>query len=287
MTIRGRVVVPTFGGNRVIDQFSRHQASRNFTDRTIKRRALTLRQLERLIAPTPLLEATGDDLSSFIASKPSARTRHAYRSDLRVFFQWALKRGYITADPSVLLDSIKVQRSLPRPFSGDLTVLFEFGSLRARQMAALGLYAGLRCAEIAVLDASDVITHTDPKVIVVREGKGRKDRVVRIHPLLLDQLGQLPSSGLLFANARTRQAVTPATVGRAIKRHLEACGIDGVPHQLRHTFGTELARISDGDLQVVADAMGHGSMETTRGYTAFTGGRSAALIGQMFGGDAA
>lgn len=271
----------------MIDQFSRHQASRGFSERTIKRRALTLHQLERIVAPATLAEATGDDLATFLAAKPSPRTRHAYRSDLRVFYTWALRRGYVTADPSALLDSIKVPKSLPRPFSGDLSGLFEVGSRRARQMTALGLYAGLRCAEIAVLDASDIITHTDPKVIVVRNGKGGKDRVVRIHPTLLELLGEQPSGGLLFDNPRTRRAVTPATVGRTIKRQLELCGIDGVPHQLRHTFGTELARVAVGDLQVVAEAMGHGSMETTRGYTAFAGGRSAALIGAMFGGDAA
>lgn len=271
----------------MIDQFSRHQASRGFTERTIKRRALTLRQLERLIAPSALTDATGDDLITFIASKPSARTRHAYSSDLRVFFKWAVKRGYATTNPADMLDTIKVPRSLPRPFAGDLDVLFEFGSARARQMTAFGLYAGLRCAEIAVVDASDIITHTEPAVIVVRNGKGQKDRVVRLHPALLAQLGDVPSSGLLFSNPATGRPVTAATVGRNIKRHLEACGIHGVPHQLRHTFGTELARITSGDLQVVAEAMGHGSMETTRGYTAFAGGRSATFIGAMFGGDAA
>lgn len=271
----------------LIEAFGAHQASRNLSERTIKRRSLTLRQLERLIAPSSLVEATGDDLETFIASKASPRTRHAYRSDLRMFFSWALKRGHISADPSVVLESIQVPKSLPRPFSGDLSGLMEVGTRRARLMAALALYAGLRCAEIASLDAADIITHTDPPVIVVRDGKGGKDRVVRIHGALLDQIGNLPSLGLLFDNPRTRRAVTPATVGRSIKRQLELCGIDGVPHQLRHTFGTELARIAAGDLLVVAEAMGHGSMQTTRGYTAFAGGRSAALIGEMFGGDAA
>lgn len=274
-------------GRRMIEQFSKHQEARGFSPRTVKRRAFTLGQLQRLLDPASLADATADDLAAFIAAKPSPRTRHAYRSDLRVFYSWAVRRKLIATDPTILLDSIKVPKSLPRPFTGDLSSLFTTGPARTRQMVALGLYAGLRCSEIAALDAADIITHTEPNVVVVRNGKGAKDRVVPMHPRLVAILNELPSSGLLFENPRTGRAVTPATVGRNIKHQLDLCGIKGVPHRLRHTFGTELARTAHGDLQLVADAMGHGSMETTRGYAAFTGGRSAAVIGEMFGGTAA
>lgn len=273
--------------DRVIEQFSKYQAARGFSDRTIKRRALTLRQVEKLLAPAALADASGDDLFAFIASKPSARTRHAYRSDLRVFYSWALKRGYVTTDPTILLDSIKVPKSLPRPFNGDLSVLLQIGPPRTRLMIALGLYAGLRCAEIARLDASDIFTHTKPPYIAVRDGKGRKDRIVEMHPRIALELDGLPTSGPLFINQRTGRTVTPATVGRNIKNQLTRAGLTGVPHQLRHTFGTELARTAAGDLQLVARAMGHESMDTTRGYAQFSDERSARAISAMFGGDAA
>lgn len=74
----------------VIEQFVKHQQYRGLSRKTIERRRSTLSQLAEFLHPLPLERATRDHLEAFIGSKQTARTKHAYRSDLRVFYAWAL-----------------------------------------------------------------------------------------------------------------------------------------------------------------------------------------------------
>jgi site-specific recombinase XerD len=247
-------------GVHVIDAFERYQLGRGFSPLTVRRRTQTLRSFARHLEPSDLGDATLTDIEEWLASKRTARTRHAYRSDLRVFYDWAVKRELLASNPAALVDSIKVPKSLPRPIGPEVHAALLSGTLRQRRMIGLGLYAGLRCAEIAALDCSDV----GHGVIVVRNGKGGKDRVIPLHPELERLLDGLPASGRLFT--RGGRPISSAAVSRLISRHFARCGITATPHQLRHTFGTELARAAKGDLVSMGLIMGHGSAETTKGY---------------------
>lgn len=253
----------------LIEQFAAYQRLCGFTPSTIRRRSATLRQLARFLA---LPSATVGDLETFLGSKSSATTRHAYRSDLRAFYSWATERGHVTSDPTTALHAIKVPHGLPRPLDVDTlkgAIAAAEGDLRL--MLMLGAYAGLRRMEIAALNATDV----REGLLVVRGGKGGKDRVVPLHPALAGALAG--RAGQVFPGH------TPESVGRAIARHLRSCGIDATAHQLRHTFGTELARVSGGDVLVVGEVMGHSSATTTLGYTRLALGRASAAVGQMYG----
>lgn len=265
----------------MIDQFTAYQRSRGFSEATIRRRTMTLGSFSRFLQPMDLAAAELGDVEEWLQTKRSARTRHAYQSDLRVFYTWAAKRDLVDDNPAALLDSIKVPKSLPRPIGDEIHAALLCGSLRTRRMVALGLYAGLRCAEIAAVDCGDVNTKTAPPVLVVRNGKGGKDRVVPLHPVLADLLADLPEHGPLFTWAG--RPVRPESVSRTIRRHLEGCGIDATPHQLRHTFGTEAYRVTR-NLLLVGGLMGHESTDTTKGYVGLAGD-GAEAIGRMFGGD--
>lgn len=222
------------------------------------------------------------DLEEFLAAKPAVRTRHAYRSDLRTFYAWAINRGLLTTDPAAGLGSIKVPKGLPRPLGDEARTLLFHGDRVTRQMVALGLFAGLRCAEIAALCGEDVWTHGAEGTIVVRDGKGGKDRSIPMSSELRDVLGKVPGSGPLFPGKNGRRTVTPGTVSARIRRHLARAGIDATPHQLRHTFGTAVARRSGGDVVLTAAWMGHGSTETTMGYIKLTTDRGREFIEHLF-----
>ena len=101
--------------------------------------------------------------------------------------------------------------------------------------------------------------------LVVRDGKGGKDRVVPVHPLLARLLDGIGHRGPVIVG-RHGGPVRPDTVGDIIRRHFRAHGIVATPHQLRHTFGTEMTRAAGGNLLVVARTMGHASTNTTMGY---------------------
>jgi site-specific recombinase XerD len=270
------------GGDDVLGRFAAYQRQRGFSERTVKRRETTVRSFARFLAPKGLAAAELLDIDQFLSTKPAARTRHAYRSDLRVFYAWAVKRNLFESNPAADVESVKIPKALPRPLGPEATDLLDHGRKQTRQMVALALYAGLRDAEIAALRAEDVWLHEKPPVVVVRDGKGGKDRVVPLHPAVIELLGQLPGEGPVFPG-RQGATLRPATVSARIKRHLRASGVEARPHQLRHTFGTELARCSGGDVVLVAELMGHASTDTTMGYVRLATGRGAAEVHRLFG----
>ena len=57
---------------------------------------------------------------------------------------------------------------------------------------------------------------------------------------------------------------------QAIAAHFRSLGIKARPHGLRHTFGTEAARVANGSLVLVAQLMGHASISTTQRYVGWT-----------------
>lgn len=269
------------GGPDVIDQFSRYQRGCGFSEATVRRRRGTLEALERFLAPTALADASTMDLEEWLFAKRSARTRHAYRSDLRTFYAWAVKRNLLANNPAEGLDSVKLPKALPRPLGPEAVTLLLHGSRKTRQMVALGLYAGMRCGEIAALAAEDVWLHADKPVVIIRNGKGGKDRMVPMSRELHELLVGIPTAGPIFPGRFG--AVRAATVSQRIRRHLAAAGITATPHQLRHTFGTAVARKSNGNVVLTGQLMGHESPTTTMGYIQLSDGRGREVIEGLYG----
>lgn len=264
-------------GQRLIDAYCTYQTGRSFSPATIRRRRGTLRRFTTFLAPMPLGEATTDALEEWLRGHHAPRTRHAYRSDLMAFYRWAMKRGQVTADPTSITDPIRLPRALPRPVAAELvpTLIALADCEPLRLSIALAAYAGLRRAEIAALSSGDVSLSSRPPMLAVREGKGRKDRLVPVHPELARLLAQRRPSGPVVGWVAD-------TVGRRVADHLRACGVDATCHQLRHSFGTELARLTGGNLWLVAGLMGHEDISTTQGYVGWDGGESAGIVAQMF-----
>lgn len=266
-----------------IDQFAAHMRYRNLSPATIRRRRATLTLFERWMAPQDLQLATPGDVETFLGTRTAARTKHAYRSDLRVFYGWLTDKGIIESSPAAKVATVRVPKSLPRPLAvAEVLGALTFGSRQVRRMIALALFAGLRCHEIAALHSEDVWLHGNPPMVVVRHGKGAKDRAIPMHPDLVSLLRDIPPSGPVFPG-RNLPTMRPYSVSSAIARHLDRAGIDGTPHQIRHVFGTELARQSGGDLLLTATLMGHESTATTMGYVRLTPGLAGAVVATMYG----
>jgi integrase len=252
----------------MLHAYTDHLSARALSRKTLKRYVNTVSLFARFIYPTGLDAATVLDVEEFLRAHPNAKTRHAYRSDLKLFYRWAMRRQGFTASPVDDVDKIKVPRGLPRPICvGDALRAVHYGELRARRAVGLGLFAGLRNMEIAGLDGVDVSLHH--RELVVRAGKGGKDRVVPVHPVLARLLEGIGPRGPVIVG-RHGGPVRPDTVGDIIRRQFVALGIVATPHQLRHTFGTEMTRRANGNLVVVAEVMGHASTSTTMGYNGWS-----------------
>lgn len=265
----------TMGDVDVVAAFSRNQRGRGLSGKTIRRRNVSLHQFARWIEPSDLFQAGGDDIEDWLITFRSATTRKAYRADLMAFYTWAVRRDLATTNPVLRTDPIKAPKGLPRPVPPALipTVLLT-AEHDVRIMCALAAMAGLRCSEIAALDRADIDLTSEPKTLAVRLGKGNKDRIVPLHPDLALILRGLPAGRVVHVNGQT--------VGVKIAAHLRSLGIDATAHQLRHTFGSELARMAVGNLVLVASLMGHESTETTKQYIGWAGGPAADAVKGMY-----
>lgn len=265
------------GVDMLAQQFADYQRLREFSPATVRRRTVTLRQFAAFVAPSTLDKATTEDVQEFLSRFPAPRTRHAYRSDLSAFYTWAIRRSLIATNPMLLIDSIRIPKTLPRPVPAGMVpaLVAAAPGWDLRAMVAFAAYAGLRVAEIAAICVEDIDLVHD--AINVRQGKGSRDRTVPLHPALRALVvGRMPKAGRLFQ-------VLPETVGRKIAAHLRDCGVDASAHKLRATFATELAETSHGNVVMVQRLLGHQKPETTMAYVGWDGGVAADTVAGMYG----
>jgi integrase/recombinase XerC len=249
-----------------IDAFSKYQFTRGFSFNTVRRRRTALAGFARYMAPQHLVDAVADDADEWLAQWTYPATRAAYRGDLAAFYKWAHRRRIITSNPMLDVDPVKVKKTLPRPAPEDaIARAYTVADGDTQVMILLGALAGLRRSEIAKLDRQDVHLEAEPPVIHVVDGKGGKDRIVPIHPTLLEHLAR--RTCWLYRAHATK--LSPDAVGARLSAALSTPDQRVVGHQLRHFFGTEAARWSGGDVVLVGKLMGHSAPGTTMGYIAW------------------
>lgn len=238
--------------------FAAWQAYRGFSERTIERRRWTLAKWRAHLNSKPMAEATPDDVMAFLSQFPTAQTRYSMRSDLRQVYRWMVRNGHAESNPVDLVDPPRLPKRGATPIPpAEVRRAIDTATGDLRLMIMLAAMAGLRVSEIAALHADDV----RPDAIVVRQGKGGKDGVVPVAPELAAELAG--RTGQLFPGRNGHQ------VGDMIRRHLRRQGISGRPHDLRHSFATEVARATHGDLMLVQRLMRHESVQTTQRYVAW------------------
>lgn len=134
-------------------------------------------------------------------------------------------------------------------------------------LVATGLYAGLRCQELANLDVEHV--YLEHGVLEVHRGKGNKDRTLAIPEDLVAVLrGYLGGRrrGPVF-QARYRGELARIGKKGLYDRIVEAGLRAGLrkrvhPHVLRHTCATTMLRRGR-DITEVAAYLGHSTLRTT------------------------
>jgi len=234
----------------------------------------------------PLTAVTPADIQGFLAHRLqkgiSARSTSRFLSSLRGFYQYLLRERQVQEDPTLLIESPKLPKPLPKSLTEDdveallaapdvATVL----GLRDRAMLELLYACGLRVSELVGLRMSSLGMNQG---VVRVTGKGGKERLIPmgeeamrwIARYLKESRPALLASGsddVLFPSQRSQQ-MTRQTFWHRIKRYAVEAGIRKPlsPHTLRHAFATHL--INHGaDLRAVQLLLGHSDLSTTQIYT--------------------
>ncbi len=220
-----------------------------------------------------------------LAERYSPATTNKMIAALRGVLKAAWRLGQLSAEDFHRAVDIQTVKSdtLPRGralSSGELQALFRACADRSKagvRDAALlaALYAGgLRRSEVVHLDLSDYDPETG--ALIVRGGKGRKDRVVYASNGSADALSDWISirgrdEGPLFYPVNKGDRVTPRRMtDQAIlfmcRRRAEQAGVARFsPHDLRRTFVSDLLD-AGADLSTTRRLAGHASETTTGRY---------------------
>lgn len=188
---------------------------------------------------------------------------------IRFLFEVTLRRPKVVASlpfPKVphrlpdILDGVEVRRLLEA---------VEPPKHRAVLMAAYG--AGMRISEACSLQTTDIDAQRG--VIHIRQGKGNRDRLVMLSPMLLTALREYwklyrPTPPVLFPGEKPGTVVGHDTVRKALSRARSKAGITKrvTPHSLRHAFATHLLD-NGADIRTIQVLLGHGSIRSTARYT--------------------
>jgi len=145
-----------------------------------------------------------------------------------------------------------------------------------RDAALLELFYGtaIRLSECARLDTSDLDLRE--RLLLVRNGKGKKDRIVpvpgRAAAALGAYLGEVradfvhdPHETALFLT-RHGDRLGKVSIDLIVRRYAEGLETKASPHSLRHTCATHLLR-GGADVRHVQELLGHRFLDSTAIYT--------------------
>lgn len=216
-------------------------------------------------------------------------------SSLRSFYKYYFKVGEIDKDLASLMDVPKVDEKIKNPMDREHVArilgivkstdgmtdgeIKRHNKIVQRDFAIMMLFlgTGLRVSEVVGIDTDDVDFY-NASIIVTRKG-GNEDEVF-FGPEVQDALTEYFDEGrpsLLvpeienkaFFLSMQHKRLTVRSVQKMIEGYAEKAGLNMnvSPHAMRRSFATNLYEETS-DIYLVADALHHASVETTRKHYA-------------------
>lgn len=221
-----------------------------------------------------LHELTAFDIRLYLSMykekrKVKNRTLDNMRKVLSSFFGWLQDEKFIPRNPCRAVKSIKYDKVLRLPFSGEELEKLKSVCTNARDIALVHfLHAtGCRVSEVVSVDISDIDFQNRELVVYGKGGKERTVYLTQVATMYLEKYLKERNDGskaLFIGKGSSR--IQKNGIEAAVKRIGERAGVDNVhPHRFRRTLATEL--IARGAaLQDVQMILGHEDIRTTQVY---------------------
>ncbi len=210
----------------------------------------------------------------------SPATRAITLSVVRRFFAFLAGEGVILINPAARLPLPKTSR-LPRHVLTEQQAQSLMDAppsstaigLRDRAILETLYGTAVRIGEAVRADVSDLDIHEG--TLLVRNGKGRKDRLVPVPTRAAEALDRYltearrelaKGSGPALFLSRDGARLQAPGMRLMIRKHARAIDLHVSPHTLRRTCATHLLK-GGADLRHVQALLGHRSIETTTVYT--------------------
>ncbi|MGB7344812.1 MAG: tyrosine-type recombinase/integrase [Pirellulaceae bacterium] len=281
----------------LLTRYFNHLRMNNWSPRTIDRRQFTLGKFidycsERGI--NCVTEITPEAIAAYRRHLFHQRndrtgrplkfcTQASYLSAVRHFITWLFDQNHIDTNPSTEIELPKEEQRLPASYLNESEIetlinqtdITTAAGLRDRAILETFYSTGIRRAELINLQLDDL--NRDDKLIMIRQGKGRKDRVVPIGQRALQWIEKYLHDARpdLIAEPTTTLFLTsqgnkfhPVNLSQLVRDYLDAAGITkrGSCHMIRHTTATVMLE-HGADLRSIQTLLGHENLNTTQIYT--------------------
>jgi integrase/recombinase XerD len=220
-----------------------------------------------------ILEIEYKDLNEYflsMAGNKAPKTISRKMAAIRSLYRFLLKEDLVEKDPTLKLESPKLNKSLPKFMTEDEVekVIGSANCFRDQVLMRMFYVTGARLAEIQSLNKDDIDWNNKSIKVL---GKGSKERIVFFNQELKDMLQK-------YLNERTD--TNPALFierggsrlgRRTIEKIVSECGKRAglkkhvTPHCFRHSLATRLLR-NKVQLKEISQLLGHASTSTTEIY---------------------
>ncbi len=203
---------------------------------------------------------------------------------IRMYFKWLTRRGVLLSNPASEIELPRQEFRLPKAVLsieeaervlGQADVRTPLG-LRDRAMLEVLYSTGMRRGELANIGVFDV--DMDRGTIMIRQGKGKKDRMVPVGERALawverylsdvrPSLVVAPDPQTLFLG-QLGERLVPGALTKLARSYVDAADIgkSGACHLFRHTAATLMLE-NGADLRYIQQLLGHARVTTTQVYT--------------------
>jgi integrase/recombinase XerD len=280
----------------LLDKYLQHLAVKGFSESTLRVRRIYMNMFlswckrSRITAPTKVTRTSLESYQRYLFNyrkkdgQPLAvASQHSRLAPLKVWFKWLTHRKYIGQDPAAELELPRVGYKLPsvmNTYEAERVLsqpnVGEPLGIRDRAMMEMLYSSGLRRMELLHLKLYDV----DQKhgLVTVREGKGKRDRVVPVGDRALawldlylnrlrPEIVKKPDDGIVFLTSNGAP-FAPNYLSWLARQYVKSAGIGkgGACHIFRHTMATLMLE-GGADIRYIQAMLGHVRLDTTQIYT--------------------
>ena len=216
-----------------------------------------------------------EDISGYMRAYKKIRgicnqTLKNIRAVYSSFFVWLRDRDRIRRNPMALVEQIKVEKKIKKPYTDTdrELMLRQCKSIRDKAIMEFFYSTAVRVSELTALNRDDIRFTTKDLTVF---GKGAKERVTylneRSHMYLKEYLdSQTDNNPALFVSEKgPHERLGKTGIEDIIRRTGKRVGVHAYPHRFRRTAATN-ALNRGMPVQEVAQLLGHAKLETTMVY---------------------
>jgi integrase/recombinase XerD len=203
-----------------------------------------------------------DDIKNWLLKSKSINSQRHTHGAIKQFF-------ILTVHQPRKMEFIpyaKKEKKLPKVIDKEqiLTAISKIRNLKHKAIITLAFSTGMRVSEVCNLKIADI--DSKRMLIMVRQAKGRKDRIVPLSEITLQTLRAYfkafyPKEYLF--NGQFSLHYSHRSCNQIVKKYI---GMEHHFHELRHSNATALLE-SGTDLRIIQKLLGHSSSKTTEIYT--------------------